>query len=472
VIHVVGLEVDPAIKEDSPISTSSSDAEKPGILAVIRQFFSSFAESINTPSHETAGWTIIFSDDLEGTFPGDWDVFDNDGPTNGEYFWVKKNCRPYAGSYSAWAVGGGVDGSGLPCNSDYPDNAKSWMIYGPFSLEEATDAEFRFMYWLNSEPSYDIMFVGASSNGTNFYGESTSGAQDWTEHIFDLTDVYNLGDLTSEPEVWVVIAFQSDMSDHYAEGAYVDDIELKQYVGNEPTATATSTASPTPTATPNPQNNTRFLSLVAKNFPFIPDAPVLNAISNGDGDGSYTVSWSSSIGANTYTLEEDDNIGFSSPTTVYSGSSTSKAISGRDIGTYYYRVNASNAYASSGWSNIVSVGVTIPLPKCPQAGVWSGTTNQGHNISFVVENSPMCQIAANSLSISIMDSCGVIVTIQFGDLSFPITNNHFTTGYSDHLVEGDFTSLTTVSGTFSYSRLNSNPPPVYCTASGKWTAHP
>lgn len=105
-----------------------------------------------------------------------------------------------------------------------------------------------------------------------------------------------------------------------------------------------------------------YLPIVRRNFPVIPDAPVLHAIDNGDGDGSYSVSWSASAGATTYTLQEDNNAAFSSPTTVYSGGSTLKAISGRDVGTYYYRVQASNTYASSAWSNVQTAEVTEPLP--------------------------------------------------------------------------------------------------------------
>jgi len=91
--------------------------------------------------------------------------------------------------------------------------------------------------------------------------------------------------------------------------------------------------------------------------------PTLNEISNTDGDGSYTVSWSSISGATSYTLQEDDNAAFSSPTTIYEGASTSKAISGKDVGTYYYRVKAAAGSMSSGWSNIRSVVVTAGLPE-------------------------------------------------------------------------------------------------------------
>ncbi|TES93454.1 MAG: hypothetical protein E3J88_00040, partial [Anaerolineales bacterium] len=239
-IHVIGLDADATTQVESPISAESPKPEKPistGLLAAFSQFFSSFARSINTPSRETAGWQTIFSDDFEGTFPGEWDVFDNDGPTNGTYFWAKKDCNPNTGSYSAWAVGEGADGSALACGIDYPDGANSWMIYGPFSLADATDAEFRFMYWLNSQLSNDILYAVASKNGIDFYGAYTSVTTDWSGLIFDLTNVPVLGDLTGEAQVWVVFAFQSNTDTHYAEGAYVDDIEVRKYVEGGPTAT-------------------------------------------------------------------------------------------------------------------------------------------------------------------------------------------------------------------------------------------
>jgi len=211
-----------------------------------------------------------------------------------------------------------------------------------------------------------------------------------------------------------------------------------------------------------------YLPLLVKNFPLVPDVPVLNAISNTDGDGNYTVSWSSSEGANTYTLQEDENADFSSPTTVYSGSGTSTAISGRDVGTYYYRIEASNAYASSDWSNVESVAVTVPLPDCPQTGQWFGTTSQGYPISFVVENSPGCQIAYDSLSIRHSDNCG-IRTYKYV-ISIPITNNHFAAGYSSNGVEGSFSSSSTAGGTFAFKYPDPSNPGSWCSSSGTWTA--
>jgi len=88
-----------------------------------------------------------------------------------------------------------------------------------------------------------------------------------------------------------------------------------------------------------------------------PSAPILYTISNPDGDGDYTVDWSDVTGANTYTLEEDDNADFTSPTTRYSGSDSQYAVSGQAAGTWYYRVKASNAAGDSPWSNVESITV-------------------------------------------------------------------------------------------------------------------
>ena len=112
-----------------------------------------------------------------------------------------------------------------------------------------------------------------------------------------------------------------------------------------------------------------YLPLAAKNYPPIPDVPVLNTIANADGDGNYTVSWNASARATGYLLQEDDNAAFSSPETRYSGSGTSWSATGKAAGTYYYRVQASNTWGTSGWSN-------------PQTATVGGTTSDVVNGNF------------------------------------------------------------------------------------------
>ena len=116
-----------------------------------------------------------------------------------------------------------------------------------------------------------------------------------------------------------------------------------------------------------------YLPLVVKNSLPPPAAPVLNGIANTDGDGNYTVGWNAVAGATSYTLEEDDNAGFTSPIPRYNGAGTSWNATGKAAGIYYYRANASNNSGSSTWSN------AQPAAVCQNAilnsGFESGTAN-------------------------------------------------------------------------------------------------
>jgi Zn-dependent metalloprotease len=176
-------------------------------------------------------WVTIAGQDFEGAFPGAWEVFDNNGANHGEYYWAKRNCRAFASGYSGWAVGGGANGSALSCASNYPNDADSWMIYGPFSLADATAADLRFKLWLNSELGYDVICRMASINRLNFYGYCASGnytSLGWVEQVLNLANVPTLGNLLDQPNVWVALIFISSSANPYPEGAYVDDVVLRK----------------------------------------------------------------------------------------------------------------------------------------------------------------------------------------------------------------------------------------------------
>ena len=168
---------------------------------------------------------MIIYEDFESSFPGSWDVFDNESGY-GEYYWDKRNCRPYAGGFSGWGIGAGAEGSALSCGVDYPDNAEAWMVYGPFSLANATDADMTLKLWLNAESSWDFVCRLYSTDGTNYDGWCTSGdTEGWIDRDLDLSS------LAGQSSVWVALIFDSDGSIHYAEGGYVDDILVRKCVG-------------------------------------------------------------------------------------------------------------------------------------------------------------------------------------------------------------------------------------------------
>jgi hypothetical protein len=91
----------------------------------------------------------------------------------------------------------------------------------------------------------------------------------------------------------------------------------------------------------------------------LPSSPTLADPGTNDTDGNYIVSWSTVSGATNYTLEEDTNSSFSSPSKIYSGSGTSKEITGKSEGTYYYHVKACNECGCSDWSNKENITIKI-----------------------------------------------------------------------------------------------------------------
>ena len=192
------------------------------------QVFLPLVASHHAPS--TTGWTVIVEEDFEGLFPGQWQLRDGE-PGEGLYVLGPRACRAFSGSQSGWVVGGGA-GAGLGCKSAYPRHVESWMVYGPFSLAGASDAELAFQLWLNSEPEYDGVFCGASIDGVEFHGYSVTGnSAGWVQHALNLRAVPELGDLAGQEEVWIALLFVSDGVVRMQEGAYIDDIVLRKYVG-------------------------------------------------------------------------------------------------------------------------------------------------------------------------------------------------------------------------------------------------
>ncbi len=184
--------------------------------------------STPTLTPPSSGWQTLVSTTFENDFPGLWRVYDDDGSSNGEYFWAQRNCQSFEGSFSGWAVGGGGDGSALDCGADYPDSASASMEYGPFSLVGATGAELRFKLWMDTEQDFDMICAMASVDGSNWYGSCWSGdSGGWVDRRFDLSNVYQIGNLLGRSQVWITLWFSSDSSVTRAEGVYVDNLALR-----------------------------------------------------------------------------------------------------------------------------------------------------------------------------------------------------------------------------------------------------
>jgi hypothetical protein len=92
---------------------------------------------------------------------------------------------------------------------------------------------------------------------------------------------------------------------------------------------------------------------------FTLNPPVLNDPGTIDDDGNYTISWSSINEATGYTLYEDINADFASPTVIYSGTSTFYQVEYQTNGDYFYKVQATASGTESAWSKVESISVNI-----------------------------------------------------------------------------------------------------------------
>jgi hypothetical protein len=179
---------------------------------------------------QATGWAVLLEEDFEGGSPNEWQLIDQN-PVEGLYTLGQRSCRAYSGTQAGWLVGGGA-GADLGCQSAYPRHVEAWAVYGPFSLAGASAAELAFQIWLNSEPDYDGLFVGASTDGVSFHGYTISGnSAGWRPYRLDLGAVPELGNLAGQERVWVALIFVSDGVVRLQEGAYIDDIVLRKYMG-------------------------------------------------------------------------------------------------------------------------------------------------------------------------------------------------------------------------------------------------
>jgi hypothetical protein len=205
------------VSEDAP----AAEDNKPLLFLPQVVGSANAVQEANTDS-PMAYWRNIKVETFEGLFPNTlWRVYDSNGTTNGEYYWDDDNYKPYSGSWSAWPANGGRNARD-PQYYYYPNNARSWMKFGPFSLRYAQQARLFFRYWNQSEANYDKFWWTYSCNGTNFYGGNTSGnSGGWRYRYFNIPC---RGDST----VWIGFYFQSDGS-VVDDGPFVDNVYIQEY---------------------------------------------------------------------------------------------------------------------------------------------------------------------------------------------------------------------------------------------------
>jgi hypothetical protein len=163
-------------------------------------------------------WTVLLSEDFEGEFPGPgWVLL-------GEPTWGSTSYRPYAGTGSAYAGGGGSGAVAAP--GPYPNDMAAWMIYGPFDLSQALEAQLEFYYWAELAPANDVLLWGVSpGTSMDFVGQGEAKTSTgWQRILYDLGEHYPA--CLGESEVWIGLKFESDAAGA-AEGVYVDDVVFR-----------------------------------------------------------------------------------------------------------------------------------------------------------------------------------------------------------------------------------------------------
>jgi YD repeat-containing protein len=118
-----------------------------------------------------------------------------------------------------------------------------------------------------------------------------------------------------------------------------------------------------------------------------PGVPASISVPSSSGTGNYTISWGTSSGTVTaYKLYEATNSSFSGQVQAYSGTGTSKAISGKSNGTYYYRVRACNGGSCSGYRSGGNA-TTVTLVPAPPASVSGPSQVNGGSYSITWSSS-------------------------------------------------------------------------------------
>lgn len=114
-------------------------------------------------------WYVVKAEYFEGAWPNQWQCYRGTGAADA-YWGDEDDGHQHSGSWSGYCADDGTAGVEPP--GPYPANMDAWMVYGPFSLHDATDAALDFYHWTQTESDYDYFGVYASINGSDFYGHA------------------------------------------------------------------------------------------------------------------------------------------------------------------------------------------------------------------------------------------------------------------------------------------------------------
>ena len=194
--------------------------------------------SINSGAAQT--WTNIMTEDFEGTFPnGLWQAWPQNGYT--DCYWGSISIGN--NNKAAWCAASGTDAPVITTAFHYVNSMKTWMIYGPFDLTDASDAVLEFDLYNNCEPTYDFLFVGIAKSLQDtlhgYYEPDSTGI--FLHFSYDLKSFSSLGNVLGKKGLYLEFLFYSDstISSNY-EGAFIDNVVLKKVKIQYPSSIALS----------------------------------------------------------------------------------------------------------------------------------------------------------------------------------------------------------------------------------------
>jgi hypothetical protein len=205
------------------LSGSISTLRLPYATQQIEPDITRIEEQFGPPPGLVMGWWPVLYEDFEGNFPDDrgW-ILANNWPITCNSLWGSDTLHsaPSSGTHAAWPARGGNDGLS-PEASQYPPDFQSWMVYGPFSLQDARTARLSFDIWRELLASGDFLFAGASNDGINYSGRVYSNQESWVKKDIDLTA------FSGDASVWIMFLFSSDSEGQMA-GPWIDNILVEK----------------------------------------------------------------------------------------------------------------------------------------------------------------------------------------------------------------------------------------------------
>ncbi|HIQ12086.1 MAG TPA: hypothetical protein EYH29_04370 [Caldilineales bacterium] len=174
----------------------------------------------STAAPPQSGWVPLIQQDFDEASLGDVERVGS--PT-----WGLASCEADSPPYSIWPAARGRTAA-QPCVENYLNDMESWVIFGPFNLTDATQAELTFDYLLDTEKGADWFGWYASNDNAHFSGIRESGdSNGWTSQTFSLNE------WVGQNQVWLAFIFESD-GQNTDKGVFLDNVVVRKYVDAGP----------------------------------------------------------------------------------------------------------------------------------------------------------------------------------------------------------------------------------------------